>query len=159
MLSKPGTYALVLPASSNRSIAIGKLGTIKIKSGYYVYVGSAFGPGGVKARIEHHQKKSSRPHWHMDYLAACLPPDEVWYSYDQERREHQWVKVLAGLKEASIPLDGFGASDCRCNSHLLFFDQRPSVKCFRRKIHKNFDSHDNIFILKLSALKTAAPDG
>ena len=155
----PGTYALVLPAASKKSIEIGKIGAIEIKSGFYLYVGSAFGPGGVKARIKHHVKKSSRPHWHIDYLTANLPPDEVWYSYDRKHREHQWVKVLAGVKGASIPLDGFGASDCKCSSHLFSFATRLSANSFRRKIRRKYANHDRIFILKLSALKTAVPDG
>ena len=156
MLSKPGTYALVLPAISKQSISIGKNGTLEIKPGFYLYVGSAFGPGGLKARIEHHRKKSSRPHWHMDYLTARLKPDEVWYSYDQEHREHQWVRILAGAKGASIPLEGFGSSDCGCKSHLYFFNFRPSANSFRRKVHKNIISQDRIFVLKLSGLKTTA---
>ncbi|NNL76896.1 MAG: GIY-YIG nuclease family protein [Desulfobacterales bacterium] len=156
MQSLPGTYALVLPAVSNRSIVIGKLGTLEIKPGFYLYVGSAFGPGGLRARITHHRKNSSRPHWHMDYLSVYLHPNEVWYSYDREPREHQWVKVLAGTKGASIPLGGFGSSDCGCTSHLYFFDHRPCAKSFRRKIHANVDNHEKIFIENLTGTKPNA---
>ncbi len=35
-------------------IQIGKLGQFKFKKGYYAYVGSAFGPGGLNSRIKHH---------------------------------------------------------------------------------------------------------
>ena len=152
----PGTYALILPAASTRSIMVGKLGTLKIKPGFYLYVGSAFGPGGLKARIEHHLNSSSRPHWHMDYLTVYLHPHEVWYSYDREHRIHQWVKILAGTKGATIPIEGFGSSDCGCRSHLYFFDQRPSAKSFRRKIHTKVDNHEKIFIENLSGIKPNA---
>jgi Uri superfamily endonuclease len=52
----PGTYALVLSSSSDRRIRIGKFGLLHIRPGFYIYVGSAFGPGGLGARIAHHRK-------------------------------------------------------------------------------------------------------
>ncbi len=142
----PGTYAIIFTASRKRKLVIGKLGTLQFKPGYYVYVGSAFGPGGLKARIGHHRKNSNRLHWHIDYLRAFLRPDEVWYTHDPTHREHQWSHVLARAEGASIPLPGFGSSDCRCKSHLYFFSSRPSVTYFRRKIHAGISGHDRIFI-------------
>jgi Uri superfamily endonuclease len=47
MLTKHGTYALILASSSDRLIQIGKLGRLLIQPGYYVYAGSAFGPPGA----------------------------------------------------------------------------------------------------------------
>ncbi|MGD9280552.1 MAG: DUF123 domain-containing protein, partial [Desulfobacterales bacterium] len=114
--------------------------------GFYVYVGSAFGPGGLKARIAHHMKISKTPHWHMDYLRPVLTLKEIWFTYDSCRREHQWAGVLAGSRSGTIPFSGFGASDCRCNSHLAFFDLRPSGACFRRRLHAVFNPHGEIFI-------------
>jgi Uri superfamily endonuclease len=29
---------------------------LQLQRGFYVYVGSALGPGGVRARVAHHQK-------------------------------------------------------------------------------------------------------
>src|ERR1017187_2023294 len=46
----PGTYVLVLRCSSNRTIRVGCLGSIRLRPGYYLYVGSGFGPGGLRAR-------------------------------------------------------------------------------------------------------------
>ena len=150
MHSLPGTYALVLSSPSARPIGIGKLGTLNVKPGFYVYVGSAFGPGGLKARLEHHREKSSRPHWHMDYIRRYMRFDAIWYSCDLAKREHQWVKILARTRGATVPLSGFGSSDCRCRSHLFFFKSRPSGKYFRRRIHASYDDHDRIFIKYLS---------
>ena len=42
---KPGTYALILSCASNARIQIGRLGTMQLQRGYYVYLGSALGPG------------------------------------------------------------------------------------------------------------------
>ena len=144
----PGTYALVFTAKRKKRLIIGKLGTLSLQPGYYVYVGSAFGPGGLKARIGHHRKSSGRHHWHIDYLSAYLPPDEVWYTHDPTHREHHWSKILSHIGGASIPLPGFGSSDCRCISHLYFFPSRPSNHYFRRKVHAGVDAHARIFIEK-----------
>jgi len=50
MKTEPGTYALILKCSLRVKIRIGCRRQIDIEPGYYIYVDSAFGPGGVKAR-------------------------------------------------------------------------------------------------------------
>ena len=149
MQAQPGTYALILPSSSDRWIEIGKLGRSLIQPGYYVYAGSAFGPGGLKARIAHHARISQRPHWHIDYLRLALPLNEVWYSYDSEQHEHQWADAFRRLKGATLPISGFGASDCRCTSHLLLFSTKPSVRRLRKKLRAGLNGHAKIFTHKL----------
>ena len=144
----PGTYALVFKTKQKYRISVGKLGTLKLQTGYYIYIGSAFGPGGLKARIGHHCRNSGRHHWHIDYLSEYLYPAEVWYTYDAIHREHQWSQVLARARGVSIPLPGFGSSDCRCISHLYFFSTRPSRNYFRRKIYTVINDHAKIFIEK-----------
>jgi Uri superfamily endonuclease len=148
MQPRPGTYALVFKAKQKKRLKIGKLGTLNVKPGFYVYVGSAFGPGGLKARIGHHRKSSSRRHWHIDFLSEYLPPTEVWVTHDPTHREHHWSEALSHAPGASIPLPGFGSSDCHCISHLHFFSSRPSGNYFRRKIHAGVDGHARIFIEK-----------
>jgi len=49
-----GTYAFLLASQKTGRLDIGKLGPLVLKPGVYVYVGSAFGPGGLAARIGHH---------------------------------------------------------------------------------------------------------
>ena len=146
----PGTYALILTSSFEKSINIGKLGTLFLESGFYVYIGSAFGPGGLKARIRHHMSHSSRPHWHLDYLSPSLKLCEIWYTHDQIRREHQWAEVHGQTRGAHMPLPGFGSSDCRCQSHLYFYKSKPSGNQFRRKIHGHFENHGRIMIERSS---------
>jgi Uri superfamily endonuclease len=141
MHSLPGTYALILSSIVKKPVRIGKLDTLNLKQGFYVYIGSAFGPGGLKARIRHHLKNSSRPHWHIDYLASILKLHEIWYTYDPVRREHQWAEVHGSTRGASIPLLGFGSSDCGCPSHLYFYQSPPSGRHFGRKIRAKFHDH------------------
>jgi len=135
MQARSGTYALIGVCDSNQQVIIGKLGQLQVRPGYYVYIGSAFGPGGLKARIVHHTRISVRPHWHIDYLRPALHLIEVWYSYDSERREHQWANALYHANAARIPMAGFGASDCSCPSHLFRFNRRPPDRLFRKRLN------------------------
>jgi len=127
-----GTYALILFCSRAELVQIGKLGPLELRRGFYVYVGSALGPGGLRARVAHHQKVSQRPHWHIDYLRPHMRLDRVWYSHHRVRREHQWARLIHALRGASVPAAGFGCSDCKCTTHLFFFAGQPSFHEFRQ---------------------------
>ena len=146
----PGTYALILVSATRHIVQIGKLGRLTLRPGFYVYVGSAFGPGGLKARVSHHARTAHRPHWHVDYVRGRARLDEVWYTYDAVSREHQWADVFARTRGTLIPLQGFGSSDCRCASHLFFFRSMPSGKSFRRKIRTRFCEHAVVMIEKMA---------
>jgi Uri superfamily endonuclease len=123
---KPGTYALILSCASNARLQIGRLGIIQLQCGYYVYVGSALGAGGLRSRITHHQKLSAQPHWHIDYLRAHTRLHSVLLDYDGIRHEHEWARAVQEIRDATIPILGFGASDCSCLSHLYFFKRCPT---------------------------------
>jgi Uri superfamily endonuclease len=66
--AEPGTYVLLLRCSSTRAVHVGRLGTLRLRPGWYVHVGSAYGPRGLRARISHHRHRVQRPHWPIDYL-------------------------------------------------------------------------------------------
>lgn len=140
MHSQPGTYALVLSACHRGRPEIGRLGTFELKPGFYIYVGSAFGPGGLKARIGHHRKRSGRPHWHLDYLGPFVNLIEIWYTCDPVHREHLWARITSNIKGTSVPLDGFGSSDCRCRAHLFFRHTKPSIQTFRQKYFASIEN-------------------
>ena len=145
MQARPGTYALVMRCSSDQQVAVGKLGRLQLRPGFYVYVGSAFGPGGLKARIAHHMKITEKPHWHIDYLGSILHLNEAWYTYAAERNEHQWADTFRSLRGATIPINGFGASDCNCISHLFAFTNLPSISSFRRRLQTPSRVHKSVF--------------
>ncbi|MDY7107974.1 MAG: GIY-YIG nuclease family protein [Planctomycetota bacterium] len=134
MNADPGTYALVLRSDAAARIRVGRLGELDARRGYYVYVGSAFGPGGLAGRLAHHQRPPTRPHWHIDYLRTHAPLIEIWFTNDAHPREHKWADLIGSARGATIPLPGFGSSDCTCRSHLFHFAQRPSVSAFRRRV-------------------------
>lgn len=50
----PGTYLLLLRVDSPCMVNVGRLGTATLGLGWVLYVGSAFGPGGLAARLRHH---------------------------------------------------------------------------------------------------------
>jgi len=134
MKAQPGTYALMLASSTAAPLGIGKLGTLYLQPGFYVYVGSAQGPGGLRARLAHHLEPSAHPHWHVDYLRAHTNPEEVWYCLDHRPWEHEWAQRVGMQPGASVPLAGFGASDCRCETHLFLFESRLSRTAFARSL-------------------------
>ncbi len=144
MKSKPGTYALILEAAEAFELAVGKLGFLKGPAGYYLYCGSAFGPGGVLARTSHHRRFSWKPHWHIDYLKSIAVIREIWFSHDPVKREHDWVGVLLKDNNTTIPFPGFGSSDCVCQSHLLFSEDKPSYYRFIRTVHHLFEKHQTV---------------
>ena len=131
--SQPGTYVLVLNASKPRRVEVGRLGQLAVREGCYIYVGTAFGPGGLRARIGHHLRLARHPHWHIDYLRRVVRLVEVWYSRDAVRWEHDWARVFLSMPGSSVPLRRFGATDCTCDTHLFFFEAAPAFKDFRRR--------------------------
>jgi Uri superfamily endonuclease len=98
-----GTYALVLACHKTGPVRIGRLGTMQLREGFFVYVGSAFGTGGLEARVRHHLRPAARPHWHVDYLRAACDLVEVWYTTDAACHEHDWARSMASLPGASAP--------------------------------------------------------
>lgn len=121
---KPGSYALLFYLPSEAQLDIGKLGRFSFASGCYLYLGSAM--GGLKARLGRHLADPRCLHWHVDYLAARSRLLEVWWKASEDRLECAWASQAAGYPGASCPVPGFGSSDCRCASHLVWFAERPS---------------------------------
>ena len=121
---RPGTYALILRARSAAQISVGRWGTLDVMPGYYIYVGSAFGPGGVSGRIQRHCRQNKTLRWHIDYLREVTTPVQAWCGYDSRDLEHRWAGIFTRLSGV-ISVSGFGCSDCRCESHLFFIPAVP----------------------------------
>src|SRR5262245_33042445 len=116
-----GTYILILHLPESRHIQIGKLGVFAMSAGFYGYVGSAFGSGGLAGRLNHHRRPAARPHWHIDYLRQAARLEAIWIQESDSRREHEWASILRLMPGMVIPIPRFGASDCSCPAHLFYF--------------------------------------
>jgi len=143
--SKPGSYALEFTLYQPQRLNVGRLGEIYFPQGEYIYVGSALGPGGLRARLGRHlQKDTFSCHWHIDYLRSYADTRSLCYlmksagtihldssqaqdksALGQKPVECIWSQTLSALPYANIPAPGFGASDCHsgCCAHLIHFPQ------------------------------------
>jgi Uri superfamily endonuclease len=113
----PGTYILVLGVSSPRALQVGRAGVFNLVEGAYFYVGSAHGPGGLAARVGRHVRLHKPCRWHVDYLRAESQVLGAFVRESSERLECFWAWWLK--TRAACPVNGFGASDCRCATHLF----------------------------------------
>ena len=129
MKPDPGTYALILKCDSIASVLVGHLGEINLRPGYYIYIGSAFGPGGVRGRVSRHLREHKSKHWHIDHLHEHTSPIGVWCSYEPKHLEHLWAQILYDASGLS-PIRGFGCSDCKCYSHLFHTPTNPDFDSF-----------------------------
>jgi Uri superfamily endonuclease len=142
--SHPGTYILVLQLIQGCAIHVGALGSLNFQPGFYAYVGSAFGPGGLRARVAHHLSTIHKFQWHIDYLRQKADVVEVWFSCDPARREHEWAGVFTFMPGVSMPFAGFGASDCDCLTHLFHFMALLRVDDFFKRLVERYPGHGGV---------------
>ncbi len=126
MPQRRGTYALLLKLKPGKEIVVGRLGTFRFPEGYYAYVGSAFGPGGLAARVARHCRHHKKLFWHVDYLLAEAQVVDLYYSISEQPLECVWAGELRHMPGTRVVAPGFGASDCRCSSHLVFLGSEQS---------------------------------
>jgi len=124
-----GAYCLLIHLEAEAVAAIGRLGTFEFPAGHYVYCGSAM--RALAARIARHQRKAKRLRWHIDYLLG-LPQARLLacVSYPSEHRQECVLnQAVQRQRGASVPVAGFGSSDCRsgCPAHLTHFTRRPRL--------------------------------
>lgn len=114
-MSRDATYQLVIEVPKAMRRRIGLLGTFGFPAGLYVYTGSA--KRNLEARIARHLRKEKALRWHIDYLLSS-PGVRIVVVTRSRRGECALNRATAG----SVPVPGFGASDCRsgCGSHLKY---------------------------------------
>ena len=138
-----GVYILKAKLEKKVEIKVGALGKKTFKPGYYFYAGTA--QRNLKARIKRHFSSEKKMHWHIDYLLA------------EAEIEKDFVFELPGEGECflaqnlishggEIPVDGFGASDCSCGSHLVYFPLKTGSKIVEELIKdRNLEKEFNEF--------------
>lgn len=118
-----GAYRLVIELPEAALLTIGRLGRHRFAAGTYVYLGSA--RRALAARLSRHRRlaeqKAGKHHWHVDQLllwpASRLREAQAVPGGD----ECALARATAAAPGVSVPLPGFGASDCRngCPAHLF----------------------------------------
>ncbi|MBO8172997.1 MAG: GIY-YIG nuclease family protein [Bacillaceae bacterium] len=116
-------YVLHLYVAQDQTLQIGKLGSFHFPPGFYAYIGSA--RKHIKARIERHLKREKKKRWHMDYLRPHADIVRVETFSGDVWTECSLCEHVKNENRASMPARGFGSSDCRCVSHLLYLSDRP----------------------------------
>jgi Uri superfamily endonuclease len=137
--TKSGTYVLVFYSALKKQIQIGKLGKFLFSPGFYLYIGSAFGAGGLRARIRCHLRKSKKTHWHIDYLRSEIDIFEVWFSIQGKKQECYWVSLFESMRGITCPVPKLGSSDCSCRSHLFYCSQKPNFLSFQSHIRSDLE--------------------
>lgn len=114
----PGVYALLIRLPRPLTLPVERLGRPVLDRGNYVYCGSARGPGGLAARVGRHLRRDKILRWHVDYLTVAGRIIDVLCRLDGS--ECDLVRCYGRLLGVTVPVPGFGSSDCRqCKSHLL----------------------------------------
>ncbi|MCP9627942.1 GIY-YIG nuclease family protein [Rhodopseudomonas palustris] len=115
-----GAYVVALRIAAPVSVRLGKAAPVALAAGRYLYCGSAYGPGGLRARLGRHFRRDKSIRWHIDQLTTAGDVLGAWAI--PQRDECELVRRLGFLHS---PIAGFGASDCPdCRSHLLHWPQR-----------------------------------
>jgi Uri superfamily endonuclease len=130
-----GTYLLLIGLDRSTALTVGRLGTFSFDKGWYAYAGSALGPGGLQARLARHARGQKRIHWHIDYLLGHARLVQSWQLACPIRLECEWAAALLRLSEARVAVRHFGASDCRCPGHLIYWPSRPQDDQIETTLH------------------------
>ncbi len=116
-----GSYMLILNLNNNRTITVGRLGELSFKKGYYIYVGSAMQH--LTKRIERHKRTRKNLFWHIDYLREQAQLLHALPIRSSLRLECHIASALKKISDESV--NGFGAGDCDCGSHLFYMNEYP----------------------------------
>jgi len=112
-------YFVILKLDEDKEIEIGKLGRIEFKKGYYVYVGSA--KRGFNKRVRRHFKRKKKLRWHIDYFSSHAEAIEAYRAKIDECKVAELAShFMEGIKK-------FGASDCKCKTHLFYSTDYPTA--------------------------------
>ncbi len=111
-----GVYIAMFFLERARTIAVGRLGRFCFERGFYFYVGSA--QRNLSGRLARHARRRKPLRWHIDYLAQHAVMLGSWTADADKRGECRLAGALG--EQYPIAAPRFGASDCRCASHLFF---------------------------------------
>ncbi|MFB6188814.1 MAG: DUF123 domain-containing protein [Halapricum sp.] len=130
-----GTYTLLIDLPEPATITFGAAGERDLRTGVYAYTGSAFGPGGF-ARVDRHRRiatgEHDARHWHVDYILGH-PETRI---VEVVRSAGDDIECAVAESLPGEPAPGIGASDCDCESHLLYGGEHVTFAEEVRRTHE-----------------------
>ncbi|MEM3696047.1 MAG: GIY-YIG nuclease family protein [Candidatus Bathyarchaeia archaeon] len=109
------------------------MGNLNFEKGIYAYVGSA--KKGLDKRVKRHLRKDKPKFWHIDHL---LIDDNVKVlRVFTVRGSFSECEVAGVISKKSIPVQGFGSSDCKCISHLFKIGDYEFLRGFMSELPLN----------------------
>ncbi len=114
---EPGAYVLVIDLTRELALDLKARSAVVLAPGRYAYCGSAYGPGGLRARIGRHLRPDKALRWHIDHLTSAGRVTVL--AGVPGGQECALLRRVLAVRGAGVPVPGFGSSDCRrCPAHL-----------------------------------------
>ncbi len=127
----PGAYVLIVDLARPLALDIATLPGAVLPTGRYAYCGSAHGPGGMRARVGRHQRQDKAMRWHIDRLTGA--GRIVAVHAEPDGSECALLARLRSMPDVSVPLAGFGSTDCRCcPAHLARVPNDFDIGCLSK---------------------------
>ena len=126
---RKGTYVLFLRFDEDIVTEAGSLGKISLEAGDYCYVGSAM--GGLDQRLSRHLSHDKRIRWHIDNLTSLCRDMHAYEHEGASLPECALAELMSSIGNTPV-IDGFGCSDCKCQTHLFRADRERTEECLRR---------------------------
>ncbi|MBN2450575.1 MAG: DUF123 domain-containing protein [Lentisphaeria bacterium] len=117
-----GVYLLLIRLPRRTPVVLGPRSVV-LPRGWYAYAGSA--ASGLEGRVGRHLRTTEVRHWHVDQLLAAGTIVDIQMLPGAFRAEECRLAGLVARWDGAERVPGFGATDCRCPSHLVGFRSRP----------------------------------
>ena len=116
---RKGTYVLFLRFDEPVEAEVGSLGHVILEAGDYCYVGSAM--NGLDQRVSRHLSHEKKKRWHIDNLTTVCS-DMCAYEHEGDGITECSLSEFLSSTGGTPAIDGFGCSDCGCQTHLFKVD-------------------------------------
>ena len=124
-MKEAGCYQLLIHLPKSRTILVGRLGKFDFPAGWYIYTGSA--KKGLEARLRRHLAREKRLHWHIDFLLEHARVKGIKKYLTGRLPECVLSRCIISYPKGKVVAKKFGSTDCRCKTHLVFFQEKPDI--------------------------------
>ncbi len=114
-----GSYALLVEVNEELR------GRWHLGPGYYLYIGSARGSGGLVSRISRHFSTNKKLRWHIDYVLAEGATPLIAFLFPNLTEDELYELVSTSLEPA---IEGFGCTDKPSHLTHLFKVRESELK-------------------------------